>query len=214
MRGRRDLRGRVQRSHVAAGARRAARTGGRSSPPLVGLRTSRGDHHRQLHHRDVGTDGPDVLASLCSLCAKADVEIGVPDRQGSLCCGTSWSSKGLVDGYDRMAVLLRDAVDGMDPTGRLPVIADTSPCSEGLGKALSTSGRRVADAVAFVVQELVPRLLIDVRPPRMVAHPTCSSHQQDHCHALWQEQCSTSSSCRRRGAAVDSPAISACCTPS
>ncbi|WP_408899724.1 FAD-binding and (Fe-S)-binding domain-containing protein (plasmid) [Nocardioides sp. R1-1] len=128
---------------------------------------------------------PDALEALLSLCRKAGLDLAVPERPASLCCGTPWSSKGLLEGYGHMVDRLRGAVDAVDPSGDMPVIADASSCSEGLVKALEQVGRNVEDAVSFVAREVVPRISVRRVEARLAVHPTCSSHRLDASAALF-----------------------------
>ncbi|MFQ4148714.1 FAD-binding and (Fe-S)-binding domain-containing protein [Arthrobacter sp. LAPM80] len=130
-----------------------------------------------------GEDTAGVQASFEQLCAKAGVELLVPEGIESACCGTPWSSKGmaagLADMHARTLKLLREATGD----GELDVICDASSCTEGLlhtieSEQLAPAQRplRVVDAVAFTAERLLP--LLDgkwARVESLALHPTCSS---------------------------------------
>ncbi len=124
-----------------------------------------------------------VQASFEQLCFAAGVELLVPDGIDSACCGTPWSSKGMVDGlaqmHTRTLALLRQATRD----GELEIICDASSCTEGLlhtleDEVLSPGQRplRVLDAVAFTAERLLPLLGGTwARLDSLALHPTCSS---------------------------------------
>ena len=68
--------------------------------------------------------------------------------------------------------------------GELPVVCDAASCTEGLRQMLESavaapSGQyaslRIVDAVAFVQQQVLPRLSVTRKVPALALHPTCSS---------------------------------------
>jgi D-lactate dehydrogenase len=121
--------------------------------------------------------GVGVREAFLALCDRAGVEVRVPDRIAALCCGTPWKSKGLSAGYAAMqqqvAAVLREATE----QGRLRVVVDAASCTEGLVRLLDEVGLEVVDAVAFVDEEVLPRLPAGRRLPSVVVHQTCSSTQ-------------------------------------
>ncbi|WP_199837641.1 (Fe-S)-binding protein, partial [Streptomyces caniscabiei] len=121
--------------------------------------------------------GKGVGEAFLALCERAGVEVRVPDRIASLCCGTPWKSKGLTDGHavmrERVVPVLRSATDN----GALPVVVDAASCTEGLTHLLAKEGIHVMDAVAFVDAEVLPGLPAARRIPSLVVHPTCASTQ-------------------------------------
>lgn len=126
----------------------------------------------------VGKGG--VRASFLELCERAGVGIATPGDIPSLCCGTPWKSKGLIDGYDvmkeRVTTLLRRATRD----GQLPVVCDASSCTEGLSILLASAQEskiRVIDVVEFVDAEVLHRLPAGKKVPSVTLHPTCSSVQ-------------------------------------
>ncbi|MFF4028800.1 FAD-binding and (Fe-S)-binding domain-containing protein [Streptomyces sviceus] len=123
------------------------------------------------------TAGSGVHDAFLALCARADVEVRVPERIASLCCGTPWKSKGMTDGYavmhERAVSALRQATDD----GALPVVVDATSCTEGLARMFAEERLQIVDAVAFADAVLLPRLPTARRIPSLVIHPTCSSTQ-------------------------------------
>jgi D-lactate dehydrogenase len=127
--------------------------------------------------------GEGVSAALVSLAAKGGVDLVQPHEIGGLCCGTPWKSKGMLDGYAAMVERTIGSLWRASNSGRLPIVSDNSSCSEGivlsLEKALEKhpeySSLRILDAVDFVAEHLLARLVVGERLTRIVVHPTCSS---------------------------------------
>ncbi len=127
--------------------------------------------------------GEGVAVAFESLAAKAAIGLTRPSGIGSLCCGTPWKSKGILDGYHQMVERTAAALWEASDRGRLPVVCDNSSCSEGLVLALEKAidghpefhGIRIIDAVDFAAEHILPRLAIDTTLDRIVVHPTCSS---------------------------------------
>jgi D-lactate dehydrogenase len=130
-----------------------------------------------------GSDrGRGVQYSFEQLCARAGVTLLVPEGIDSLCCGTPWSSKGMVSGEatmrDKTLAVLRAATRG----GELPIICDASSCTEGLRQVVESdvplAGQpplRIVDAVDFAATHLLPKLPDHGKLESLALHPTCSS---------------------------------------
>lgn len=124
-----------------------------------------------------------VQKSFEQLCAKAGIELLVPEGIDSLCCGTPWSSKGMEAGmesmHQRTLAILREATND----GELGIICDASSCTEGLLHTIQSEtpkpGQRplrVIDAVEFTAETVLPLLGEDWQKiDSLTLHPTCSS---------------------------------------
>jgi len=121
--------------------------------------------------------GSGVAVAFESLVKKAGIGIVRPDSIGSLCCGTPWKSKGMLEGYDDMVARTARALWEASDHGRLPVVCDNSSCSEGLVLALAKAHPAlvILDAVDFVAEYVLPALDIEQALGSVVVHPTCSS---------------------------------------
>jgi D-lactate dehydrogenase len=121
--------------------------------------------------------GEGVAVAFQSLAEKAGIGLIRPDSIGSLCCGTPWKSKGILNGYHSMIERTAKALWKASDHGRLPVVCDNSSCSEGLVLALEKAhpSLRVIDAVDFAAEQILPRLDVDATLGSVVVHPTCSS---------------------------------------
>ena len=124
-------------------------------------------------------DGSGVQDSFEKLCAMAGITLLIPGSVDALCCGTPWSSKGMTMGYRTMKDATTATVLAATRDGELPLICDASSCTEGLVKMLREDAPkvRVVDAVAFIVEHVLPGLTDHPRLASLTVHPTCSSTQ-------------------------------------
>jgi len=92
-----------------------------------------------------------------------------------MCCGTPWTSKGLVRGHRAMTGNVLPALLRASDGGRLPVISDGASCTEGFLGMSRGSALDVIDAVDFAERVLLPRLVVSRKLESVALHPTCSS---------------------------------------
>ncbi|PFG18278.1 D-lactate dehydrogenase [Propionicimonas paludicola] len=124
--------------------------------------------------------GVGVQLSFEALCAKAGINLLVPEQIESVCCGTPWSSKGIPDGYAAMRERVLPVIVAATDNGRLPVVCDASSCSEGFRHMIDTAPElniQVIDAVAFVAEHVLPVLGAYEKLDSLTIHQTCSSTQ-------------------------------------
>jgi D-lactate dehydrogenase len=122
---------------------------------------------------------PGVQYSFEQLCERTGITLLVPQGIDALCCGTPWSSKGLVGGQgaiqDKTLAVLRAATRN----GELPIICDASSCTEGLRQAIENEGSdkplTVLDAVEFAARNVLVQLPDYQKIESLALHPTCSS---------------------------------------
>jgi D-lactate dehydrogenase len=127
---------------------------------------------------DKGGRAEGVSESFLRLCERAGVALSTPDDIASLCCGTPWKSKGMTQGYAEMKSRVVDSLRRATRDGELAVVCDASSCSEGLEVMLEAAvelGIRVVDAVAFVDEQVLPKLPAGQKVASLTVHPTCSS---------------------------------------
>jgi D-lactate dehydrogenase len=124
-----------------------------------------------------GADG--VTSAVLRLAERAGVELLVPEGIEGLCCGTPWSSKGLMPGYEAMRQQVASTVGEATRRGPLTVVTDASSCTEGFVRLLGEAAVAITvlDAVTFVADVLLPRLTVDRRLSSLAFHPTCSSRR-------------------------------------
>ena len=133
------------------------------------------------------SNAPGPARAFIELCARAGVAVRLPDDLSSLCCGTVWRSKGLVDGATAMAVRTASALLVASEDGRLPVVCEASSCTHGLhtlqhdlelggedALAARVGALTVIDSSRFVAERVLPNLVVEHRLGTVVLHPTCS----------------------------------------
>ena len=122
---------------------------------------------------------PGIQTSFERLSQRAGITLLVPQGIDALCCGTPWSSKGLVDGqatmYRKTLAALREATRD----GELPIVCDASSCTEGLRQTIETDiseqTMTVIDSVEFALTHILPKLPDHPKLQSLALHPTCSS---------------------------------------
>jgi D-lactate dehydrogenase len=122
--------------------------------------------------------------ALVAVSRRAGRPVWIPPDVAGHCCGVPFSSKGYGDAHRQMAVRTVEALWRWSEGGRVPVVMDTSPCSYGLRASRSVLPEelasrfdrlRIDDALSWVAHELLPRLTVLRRKPRVVLHPVCSA---------------------------------------
>ncbi|WP_427173014.1 FAD-binding and (Fe-S)-binding domain-containing protein [Arthrobacter sp. 92] len=123
-----------------------------------------------------------VQYSFEQLCARAGIRLLVPEGIDGLCCGTPWSSKGMVAGRRTMRDKALAALNAASLGGELPIICDASSCTEGLRQSLEDADPlpgqhpfRIVDAVDFAAEHILPKLPDHEKLTSLALHPTCSS---------------------------------------
>jgi len=122
---------------------------------------------------------PGIQKSFEALCERAGITLLVPPGIDKLCCGTPWSSKGLVAGQATMNAKTLTALRAATKNGQLPIVCDASSCTEGLRHTIETdtSGTpmTVIDSVQFALEHILPQLPDHKKLESLALHPTCSS---------------------------------------
>jgi D-lactate dehydrogenase len=122
-------------------------------------------------------------AALVAVAARAGVPVWIPGDVRGTCCGTPFSSKGLVQGHRDAANRAIERCWAWSDEGRLPIVVDANSCTLGLrdcadvltaANRTKLAGLRIADAVTFARHELLPRLTVTRRVASAAVHPTCS----------------------------------------
>jgi len=124
-----------------------------------------------------------LMEAFVTVAKRAGRPVWIPDDVEGTCCGVPFSSKGYDEAH---AVAVNRAVarfwDWSDE-GRLSIVIDTSPCTYGLTTCrphLTALNQdrfdrlTILDGVAFVHDEILPRLTIRRRFRSVALHPVCS----------------------------------------
>jgi D-lactate dehydrogenase len=129
---------------------------------------------RMMGAADGDPDPRPVSAAMLSLLDKAGWDVRFPADVASLCCGLSFESKGFPRLADEKTRELERALLAATEGGRLPVVCDTSPCSQRM-KATIDPRISIFDSVEFVHDRLLEHLRIARRPGAVAVHLTCSA---------------------------------------
>jgi len=128
-------------------------------------------------------DEGSLLEALVAVAGRAGVPVWIPDDVEGTCCGVPFSSKGYAEAH---ALAVNRAVArfwAWSGEGRLPIVLDTSPCTYGLTAcrpALTPENQarfdrlRILDSIAFVHDQLLPRLTVQRKLGSVALHPVCS----------------------------------------
>lgn len=128
-------------------------------------------------------DALSLQRALVTVAARAGRPVWIPDDVHGTCCGTAFSSKGLVGGHRQAA---NDAIERCwtwSEEGRLPIVIDANSCTQGLRgcrPALTETNRerfdrlRVLDSVEFARTDLLPHLVVTAPAASVAVHPTCA----------------------------------------
>jgi D-lactate dehydrogenase len=118
---------------------------------------------------------PTLPEALVAVSARAGLPLWIPPDVAGHCCGTPWSSKGYADGHAVMSAKVSGALERWTGGGSLPVVIDATSCTHGLLAELGETPVQVLDSIAWVHDQLMPRLTIPRRLATIAVHPTCAS---------------------------------------
>ncbi len=120
---------------------------------------------------------PDARAefdAMLSVLEKAGCEVRFPRELGSLCCGLTFDSKGFPDLAAKKAAELEEALLEASEGGKLPVLCDTSPCTQQMRQKLDPR-LRTYEPAELIHDLLRNRLRFERREGTVAVHVTCSS---------------------------------------
>lgn len=155
----------------------------------------------------------EVIRSFYSVCAKAGIEVVLPEKIQGTCCGQIFSSKGFPDAYrytaNKTLLKLWEASD----EGRIPIVLDVSSCTQTLVGSRPYLNKQnqarfdalqILDIVDFAADVALPRLKIRQPKERVVFHPVCSVQKMGTVSKLE----AIGKACSRQ---ADLPVFAACC---
>ena len=141
--------------------------------------------NRIFGHAVGSSAGPSLPEALVAVSQRAGVPLWIPKDVAGNCCATVWHSKGYQDGNVWMANRVVESLWRWSQEGALPIVVDASSCTHGLvddvKDYLSEENRqhhsrlRILDAVAWVHDEVLPRLVPKRKVESAVLHPGCSA---------------------------------------
>ena len=128
------------------------------------------------------------MEAFVTVSDRVGVPVFIPLDVAGTCCGVPFSSKGYDQAY---GVAVNRSIERFwewSEQGQLPVLVDTSPCTYGLVNCRASltpenqkkfDGLRIVDGVAFVHDELLPKLTIRQKTESVALHPVCSVVKMD-----------------------------------
>jgi D-lactate dehydrogenase len=116
----------------------------------------------------------EIEKAFLSLCAKAGLNVLIPQGIENLCCGTPWASKGLTHGYEVMALKTKRELLQQIKQDNLVVVSDATSCTQGLTQIFAETKIDVVDVLEFVNKQVLSKLNIKTRLSSLALHPTCS----------------------------------------
>src|SRR3989304_9542804 len=100
--------------------------------------------------------------------ARAGLPLSIPEGISRHCCGTPYSSKGFEQAHALAINATVEALWRASREGVLPVVVDTSPCTQGLlnrdgltrGNLPRAARMQIVDAVEFFAVRVLPQLYV------------------------------------------------------
>ncbi len=129
---------------------------------------------RTMGHAAGDPDPRTVTGAMLSVLDKAGYDVRFPSDLADLCCGLSFESKGFPRLADEKARELERALLAATEGGRLPVVCDTSPCTQRM-KGMIDPRIAIFDSIEFVHDRLMDRLRFAPREGAVALHVTCSA---------------------------------------
>ena len=132
-------------------------------------------------------DGVALPAALVAVSERAGVPLFIPGDVAGNCCATVWHSKGYHRGNVAMANRIVESLWRWSEGGALEVVVDATSCTFGIVhevvEDLTPENRerhrklRVLDSIAWVHDQVLPRLRPARRLGSAVVHAPCASQQ-------------------------------------
>lgn len=118
-----------------------------------------------------------VHEKMISILKKANYNVIIPEGIDSMCCGMMFDSRGNKPAANSKAYALEDMMKEVSMNGRIPVICDTSPCTQTIKNKLRDKmmGFSVYEPVEFVNHFCMDRLEFDKVKENVAIHIPCSS---------------------------------------
>jgi D-lactate dehydrogenase len=128
-----------------------------------------------------GDDSPALMDVAAKVFARAGYRLVLPNGLDDLCCGQPFASKGFPDIAKAKAEELAKTLSSDDSA--IPLVFDTSPCATRM-QAFAGPRFRPVDLVAFLRDEIAPKLSLKRLPETIAVHVTCSLRKAGLASAL------------------------------
>jgi D-lactate dehydrogenase len=110
---------------------------------------------------------------VVKLIEKGGFEVVYPENMNMLCCGMAFSSKGYTKAGEKKSAELEKALLKASKNGQYPVLCDMSPCLYTMRENMK-AGLKLYEPVQFILEYLVPNLLISPVNETVAVFPVCS----------------------------------------
>ena len=120
-----------------------------------------------------------VEEAFLALCARAGIEVMIPEGIAETCCSTPWKSKGFIDGHEVMTGLTSEKIFEVALSRKIPIVCDATSCTDGLLTLSANTQReiKVLDALQFIADRVLSNLTVKEKMESIALHPTCSGTQ-------------------------------------
>jgi D-lactate dehydrogenase len=138
---------------------------------------------RVMGHLPGESNEMSLMEAFVTVASRAGRSMWIPADVEGACCGVPFSSKGYDQAHAVAANRTIERFWDWSDEGQLPIVVDTSPCTYGLTTCRPSltavnQGRfdrlTILDSVAFVHDEVLPRLTVRRRFRSVALHPVCS----------------------------------------
>ncbi|MCX7736658.1 MAG: FAD-binding oxidoreductase [Candidatus Kapabacteria bacterium] len=128
-----------------------------------------------------------LAEAMIKLAEKSDLKLYLPEGCSDFCCGTIFHSKGFSEAGDTSVNKLIKQLYLWSDEGKLPIIIDSSSCSQNLKNCESHledslleqyKKLKIIDVVEFINDYVIDKLIID-KVKCVVPHYTCSTTRMD-----------------------------------
>lgn len=125
-----------------------------------------------------------LTALTHQLLVRAGYTIIYPQELDAHCCGMPFSSKGFVAVNHKQSQLLETDLLHVSENGKYPILYDMSPCFYH-SKEEFTSGLKIVDPVAFMLDFVLPKLTVKKKKEAVTIFPVCSVKKIGKMDQLW-----------------------------
>ena len=135
---------------------------------------------------DPSQPGLSVPQAFQKVLESAGIQLGYPQQLDELCCGLTFSSKGFPDTALQAAIRTTEMLWISSLEGQLPIVMDTSPCSNHLKSYDQILGGvhlarwrelKIMDMVEYLHDTVLAKLNLSQVRQKIVLHPTCSTRK-------------------------------------
>lgn len=126
------------------------------------------------------------VSVMIAVLERANFNVILPEKVDALCCGMPMDSKGFASESENQAANLIEQLLSASDNGKIPVVVDTSPCTQQILKRVRERDCKLElyDTTTFLNNEVLPRLEITPVKKQVALHAVCSSARMGTDSAL------------------------------